>query len=119
MHDNLNSFFDAYMRPRSLKGNTTIEYRKQISYSEESYLACPLRLSKELCVHACTYFLMCTLSHVLCVCFHEMCAYTLVYFHETCTFHASNKRVPHKHITGMQCSICMVPHVMTCGKMKL
>ena len=42
-----------------------------------------------------------------------------MYFHEICTLHDMSKRSPHKHITGMHCSIAVVPCKITCGKMKL
>ena len=48
------------------------------------------------------------------VCFHA-CTSTRVLphvcFHETCTLHATSKRGPRKHVTGMQCSILVVPRV--------
>ena len=50
---------------------------------------------------------------VLCVYFHA-CTSRLVlpcmYFHETCTLHAVSKGGPHKHVTGMQCSIRVTTH---------
>ena len=70
--------------------------------------------------------------HILpCVCFHETRTFThllprdvyfhacTVYFHETCTLHGTSKHGPCKHITGMHCSIVMVPCKIMCGKMKL
>ena len=42
-----------------------------------------------------------------------------MYFHETCTLHDTSKRGPRKHLTGMHCSIAVVPRKMTRGKMKL
>ena len=31
--------------------------------------------------------------------------------HETCMFHATRKRGPRKHVTGMHCSFLVVPRV--------
>ena len=42
-----------------------------------------------------------------------------VRFHETCTLHDMSKRGPHKHVMRMHCSIAVVPHKITRGKMKL
>ena len=42
-----------------------------------------------------------------------------MYFHETCTLCNMSKHGPHKHVTGMHCSIVMVPCKITDGKMKL
>ena len=42
-----------------------------------------------------------------------------VYFHEMCTLHDTSKRGPRKHVTGMHCSIAVVPHKITRGKTKL
>ena len=42
-----------------------------------------------------------------------------VYFHKTCTLHDTSKRGPCKHVTGMHCSIVVVPRKIMCGKMKL
>ena len=42
-----------------------------------------------------------------------------VYFHETCTLHDTSKRGPRKHVTGMHCSIAVVPRKIMRGKMKL
>ena len=42
-----------------------------------------------------------------------------VYFHETCTLYDMSKCGPRKHVKGMHCSIVMVPHKITRGKMKL
>ena len=42
-----------------------------------------------------------------------------VYFHETCTLHDTSKHGPHKYITGMHCSIVVVPRKITHEKMKL
>ena len=39
--------------------------------------------------------------------------------HETCTLHDTSKRGPRKHVTGMHCSIVVVPRKITCVKMKL
>ena len=39
--------------------------------------------------------------------------------HETCTLHNTSKRGPHKHVTGMHCSIVVVPCKITHVKMKL
>ena len=70
-------------------------------------------------VHA--YFVTCV--YLPCVYFHA-CASTrrvptCVYFHEMCTLHDTSKRGPRKRITGMHCSIVMVPCKITHGKMKL
>ena len=42
-----------------------------------------------------------------------------VYFHEMYTLHAMRKCAPCKRVTGMQCSILMVPCVIMRVKMKL
>ena len=42
-----------------------------------------------------------------------------VHFHETCTLHDTTNRGPRKHATGMNCSIAVVPRVITRVKMKL
>ena len=42
-----------------------------------------------------------------------------LYFHEMCTLHDTSKRGPRKHVTGMHCSIAVVPRKITRGKMKL
>ena len=64
------------------------------------------------CFVPCVYFHgihACTSTHVLpCVCFHE-----------TCTLHTMSKCGPRKHVTKMQCSILVVPRVITRVKMKL
>ena len=42
-----------------------------------------------------------------------------VYFHEACTLHDMSKRGPRKHVTGMHCSIVVVPRKIMREKMKL
>ena len=55
----------------------------------------------------------------------RMCYVPRVYFHvctyfyETCTLHATSKHGPRKHVTGRQCSILMVPRVITRVNFKL
>ena len=39
--------------------------------------------------------------------------------HETCTLDDTSKRGPRKHITGIHCSIVVVPHEITHVKMQL
>ena len=47
------------------------------------------------------------------------CVFPRMYFHDTCTLHDTSKHGPRKHITGMYCSIAVVPRKITRGKMKL
>ena len=47
------------------------------------------------------------------------CVFPCMYFHEMCTLHDMSKCGPCKHVTGMHCSIVVVPHKITRGKMKL
>ena len=63
----------------------------------------------ELCFVPRVYFHMCI----------STCVLPRVYLHETCTLHGMSKCGPRKHLTGMQCSILVVPHVITRVKMKL
>ena len=65
-------------------------------------------------LHMCTFH-TCTSSHVLPrdVYFHEMCA-SLRRVHYMTPEHG-----PHKHVTGMHCSIVVVTCIITCVKMKL
>ena len=68
-----------------------------------------------------TYTFTCVLSRE--VYFHAFTStrrvFPRVYFHETCTLHDTSKCGPRKHVTGMQCSIVVVPRKITCGKRKL
>ena len=47
------------------------------------------------------------------------CVLPRVCCHETCTLHDTSKHGPGKHVTGMHCSIVMVPREITHVKMKL
>ena len=47
------------------------------------------------------------------------CVFPRMYFHKTCTLHDTSKCGQRKHVTGMHCSIVVVPRKITHGKMKL